>query len=71
MGDQAVAITVRGLKNGQFKSGKQVFSLQQDATGFSMPSSVVPQEIINQVIELRTRIHNGDLTPPETIPPGT
>ena len=69
--DQAVAITVRGLKNGQFKSGKQVFSLQQDATGFSMPSSVVPQEIINQVIDLRTRIHNGDLTPPATIPPGT
>ena len=57
--------------HGQFKSGKQVFSLQQDATGFSTPSSVVPQEIINQVLDLRTRIHNGEITPPETIPPGT
>jgi hypothetical protein len=31
---------------------------------------VVPQEIINQVIDLRTRIHNGEITPPDTIPPG-
>lgn len=69
--DQAVALTVRRLINGQFKPGKQAFSLQQDATGFSTPSSVVPQEIINQVIELRTKIHNGEITPPDTIPPGT
>ena len=69
--DQAVAVTVRRLINGQFNSGKQVFSLQQDATGFSTPSSVVPQAIINQVIDLRTRIHNGEITPPDTIPPGT
>lgn len=69
--DQAVAITVHRLMNGQFKSGKQVFSLQQDATGFSTPSSVVPQKIINQVIDLRTKIHSGEITPPDTIPPGT
>jgi basic membrane protein A len=69
--DQAVAVTVRRLINGQFKSGRQVFSLQQDATGFSTPSSVVPQEIINQVLDLRTKIHNGEITPPDTIPPGT
>ena len=68
--DQAVALTVRRLMKGQFKAGKQVFSLQQDATGFSTPSSVVPQEIINQVIDLRTKIHSGEITPPDTIPPG-
>lgn len=68
--DQAVAITVRRLQSGQFKSGKQVFTLQEDATGFSTPSSVVPQEIINQVIDLRTKIHDGEITPPDTIPPG-
>ncbi|HEX3629367.1 MAG TPA: hypothetical protein VHW91_02765, partial [Candidatus Dormibacteraeota bacterium] len=69
--DQVVAIIVRRLASGQFKSGRQVFSLQQDATGFSSPSSVVPQEVINQVIDLRTRIRSGAITPPDTIPPGT
>jgi basic membrane protein A len=68
--DHVVTIEVRRLANGQFKSGRQVFSLQDDATGFSTPSSVVPQAIINQVIDLRTRIHNGDIVPPDTIPAG-
>jgi basic membrane protein A and related proteins len=68
--DQAVAITVRRLQNGQFSAGQQVFSLQEDATGFSTPSSVVPQALINQVIDLRTKIHDGEITPPDTIPPG-
>jgi basic membrane protein A len=68
--DKAVAITVRRLEDGQFKSGKQVFSLQDDATGFSTPSSVVPQDLINQVLDLRAKIRSGAITPPETIPPG-
>ena len=68
--DRAVALTIQRLQNGQFKSGKQVFSLQEDATGFSTPSSVVPQDIINQVLDLRTKIRNGTITPPETVPPG-
>jgi basic membrane protein A len=68
--DRAVALTIERLKNGQFKPGKQVFSLQDDATGFSTPSSVVPQDIINQVLDLRTKIRNGNITPPEVVPPG-
>jgi basic membrane protein A len=68
--DRAVALTIQKLQNGQFKSGKQVFSLQDDATGFSMPSSVVPQDVINQVLDIRTKIRQGAITPPETIPPG-
>lgn len=68
--DRAVALTIQRLQSGQFKSGKQVFSLQEDATGFSMPSSVVPQDIINQVLDIRTKIRNGTITPPETVPPG-
>src|SRR2546423_2662741 len=68
--DRAVALTIQKMQSGQFKSGKQVFSLQDDATGFSTPSSVVPQDIINQVLDLRTKIRNGTITPPETIPPG-
>ena len=68
--DRAVALTIQRLQNGQFKSGKQVFSLQEDATGFSTPSSVVPQDVINQVLDLRTKIRNGTITPPDTVPPG-
>jgi len=68
--DRAVALTVQRLQNGQFKSGQQVFSLQDDATTFSTPSSVVPQDIINQVQDLRSMIRSGAIIPPETIPPG-
>jgi basic membrane protein A len=68
--DRAVALTIERLKSGQFRSGKQVFSLQDDATSFSTPSSVVPQDIINQVLDIKTKIHNGAITPPETVPPG-
>ena len=65
-----MALTVQRLANGQFKSGPQVFSLVDDATTFSTPSSVVPQDIINQVQDLRAKIRSGAITPPETIPPG-
>jgi basic membrane protein A len=68
--DRAVALTIERVKNGQFRPGKQLFSLQDDATGFSTPSSVVPQDIINQVLELRNKIRTGTITPPETVPPG-
>jgi basic membrane protein A and related proteins len=68
--DRAVALTIQRLQNGQFRPGKQVLSLQEDATGFSTPSSVVPQDIINQVLDLRTKIRNGSITPPEVVPPG-
>jgi len=69
--DRAVALTVQRLQAGQFKAGKQVFSLQDDATGFSIPSSVVPQDLIDQVLDIRSRIRSGDITPPDTVPPGT
>jgi hypothetical protein len=44
--------------------------VQDDATGFSMPSSIVPQDVINQVLDLRVKIRNGVIVPPDTIPPG-
>ena len=68
--DRVVALTIERLKNGQFRPGKQVFSLQDDATSFSTPSSLVPQDLINQVLDIKTRIRNGTITPPETVPPG-
>ena len=69
--DRAVALTVQRLQSGQFKAGQQVFSFQDDATGFSTPSSVVPQDLIDQVLDIRAKIRNGTITPPETVPPGT
>ena len=69
--DHVVMLVVSRLESGQFKSGKQTFSLQDDATGFSTPSSVVPQTIINQVIDVRTRIHSGEITPPAALTPGS
>jgi basic membrane protein A and related proteins len=68
--DRAVVLTIQRLQNGQFRPGKQVFSLQDDATGFSTPSSVVPQDIINQVLDIKTKIREGTITPPEVVPPG-
>jgi basic membrane protein A len=69
--DRVVALTIQRLHNGQFKTGQQIFSMQDDATAFSTPSSVVPQEIINQVLEIRGKIRSGAVTPPASPPPGT
>jgi basic membrane lipoprotein Med (substrate-binding protein (PBP1-ABC) superfamily) len=65
-----VGIVIRRLQSGQFKSGKQVFSMEDDTTTFSTPSSVVPQDLINQVLDIRAKIRSGAITPPDTIPPG-
>ena len=69
--DRAVALTIQRLQAGQFRSGKQVFSFQDDATTFSTPSSVVPQNLIDQVLDLRSQIRSGTITPPDTVPAGT
>jgi basic membrane protein A len=67
--DHVVGLTIQKLQSGQFHAGQQVFSVQDDATGFSMPSSIVPQDVINQVLDIRVKIRNGTITPPDTIPP--
>jgi basic membrane protein A and related proteins len=68
--DRVVALTIQRLHSGQFRPGKQIFSLLDDATSFSMPSSVVPQDVINQVLDIRAKIRNGAITPPDTVPAG-
>lgn len=67
--DRAVAIVIQQAAAGRFKAGKQIFGLKEDAVTFSTPSSVVPQDIINQVLDRKARIRSGSLTPPDTIPP--
>ena len=69
--DRAVALTIQRLRSGQFQAGKQVLSFQDDATGFSTPSSIVPQDLIDQVLDIRSKIRTGAITPPDTVPPGT
>jgi len=67
--DHVVELTIQRLQAGQFRPGQQIFSLQDDATSFSMPSSIVPQDVINQVLDIKIKIRNGAITPPDTIPP--
>jgi basic membrane protein A len=69
--DRAVALTIQRLRNGEFRAGKQIFSIQDDAIGFSTPSSIVPQDLINQVLEIRASIRSGAIIPPESVPLGT
>lgn len=68
--DRAVAIVIRQTVDGRFKAGQQLLGLKEDAVTFSTPSSVVPQDIINQVLDRKASIRSGSLTPPDTIPPG-
>ena len=68
--DRAVSLTIQQLAAGKFSPGKRVFGLREDAITFSTPSSVVPQDIINQVLERKAAIRSGAVTPPDTLPPG-
>ncbi len=68
--DHVVALAIGDLQDGRFKSGRQVYGLKDDAVGYSTPSSVVPQGIINQLMDVRDRIRSGSIVPPDTIPPG-
>jgi basic membrane protein A and related proteins len=67
--DRAVATVVAQIATGPFRPGVQTFGLDNDGTGFSTPSSVVPQSIINAVQDIRARIRSGAITPPDTVPP--
>jgi basic membrane protein A len=68
--DHVVALAIGDLQDGNFKPGLHVYSLKDDAIGYSTPSSVVPQSIINQLMDIRDRIRSGSIVPPDTIPPG-
>jgi basic membrane protein A len=68
--DRAVAISIQQVAAGKFKAGKQLLGLHEDAVNFSTPSSVVPQDIINQALDRKASIRSGALTPPDTVPPG-
>ncbi len=68
--DRVVVLSIKRAAGGSFRAGNQLLGLAEEATGYSTPSSVVPQDVINQVEDVKAKIRNGALVPPETIPPG-
>jgi basic membrane protein A and related proteins len=68
--DRVVALIIQQVAAGSFKAGKHVYGMHEDATDFTTPSSIVPQDIINQVLDRKAKIRSGALTPPDTLPPG-
>ncbi|MDA8202427.1 MAG: BMP family ABC transporter substrate-binding protein, partial [Chloroflexi bacterium] len=66
--DVAVFLTIQNVKNNSFKGGDNEFSMQNDATGFATPNSVVPQSIVQQVNAIADQIKSGQIVPPTTIP---
>lgn len=67
--DRAVALVAAEIARGSFHGGVRQFGLDNEGTGFSTPSSVVPQDLINRVEDIRARIRSGAITPPDVIPP--
>jgi len=68
--DRAVKTMVARFAAGTFAGGEQLFSLQNEGTGIAPPSSIVPQDIVNQLEVVRENIRSGAVTPPEAVPPG-
>ena len=65
-----VALVVGQIARGSFHGGTvRRFGLDNEGTGFTTPSSVVPQDVINQVEDIRARIRSGAITTPDAIPP--
>jgi basic membrane protein A len=67
--DQAVVVTVGNMINGSFKGGDNIFSLKNNATGYSPAGPMVPQSIIAQANAQEHLIAAGRLVPTTAIPP--
>ena len=68
--DRAASLAIQQAAAGKLRAGRQELGLKEDAVSFSTPSSVVPQDIINQALDRKASIRSGGLTPPDTLPPG-
>ena len=65
--DQAVQLTVGAVADGKFKGGDNIYSLQNNATGYGKVGKFVPQSIISQVKAQQALIASGKLVPTTTI----
>ncbi|GIU95028.1 MAG: BMP family ABC transporter substrate-binding protein [Gaiellaceae bacterium] len=66
--DQAVFATIEAVVNGEFTGGGvTVFGLAEDGVGLGEISPVVPQEMLDQVDDVRQQIVDGEIEIPETV----
>lgn len=66
--DQAVFATIESVVNGEFTGGGvSVFGLAEDGVGLGEISSVVPQEMLDKIDEVRQQIIDGEIEIPETV----
>jgi basic membrane protein A len=65
--DVAVYETIKATMEGNFQAGNQIFGLKEDGVGLApTTSNNTPQEVIDQVNELRQMIIDGQIEVPAT-----
>jgi basic membrane protein A len=66
--DQSVFLTAKAIQDGTFKGGTDaVFNLENDGVGVGKISSEVPQELIDQMNELKPQIVDGTIKAPSSL----
>jgi basic membrane protein A and related proteins len=66
--DQSVFLTAKAIQDGTFKGGTDaVFNLENEGVGIGKISSQVPQELIDQMNELKPQIIDGTIKAPSTL----
>jgi basic membrane protein A and related proteins len=66
--DQSVFLTAQAVKDGEFKGGTDaVFNLENEGVAVGKISSEVPQELIDQMSELKQQIIDGTIKAPSTL----
>jgi basic membrane protein A len=66
--DVAVYTSIKSVVNGKFQGGETRFSLQNDATGFTVDNFNLPADVKAEVDSLAAKIKAGTVTPPADIP---
>jgi basic membrane protein A len=66
--DQSVFLTAEAVQKGEFKGGTDaVFNLENEGVAVGKVSSKVPQELIDQMNELKPQIVDGTIKAPSTL----
>ena len=66
--DQSVFLTAQAVKDGEFQGGTDaVFNLENEGVAIGKISSEVPQELIDQMNELKQQIIDGTIKAPSTL----
>ena len=66
--DQSVFLTAKAVKDGTFEGGTDaVFNLENEGVAVGKISPKVPQELIDQMNELKPQIVDGTIKPPSTL----